>query len=27
LSTSPYFSCDIHVWDLDTPAPPPVIVW
>ncbi|TMI52336.1 hypothetical protein E6H18_07350 [Candidatus Bathyarchaeota archaeon] len=27
LSTSPYFSCDIHVWDLDTPTPPPVIVW
>jgi len=27
LSGSSYFSCDIHVWDLDTPAPPPVIVW
>jgi hypothetical protein len=27
LSTSPYFSCDVHIWDLDTPAPPPVIVW
>ncbi len=27
LSTSPFFSCDIHVWDLDTPAPPLVIVW
>ncbi len=27
LSGSPYFSCDIHVWDFDTPAPPPVIVW
>jgi hypothetical protein len=27
LSTSPYFSCDIHVWDLDTPTPPPVIAW
>jgi len=26
LSTSPFFSCDIHIWDLDTPAPP-VIVW
>jgi hypothetical protein len=26
-SGSPYFSCDIHVWDLDTPAPPPVIIW
>jgi len=26
LSTSPYFSCDINVWDLDARAPP-VIVW
>src|SRR3989442_2444060 len=27
VSSSPYFSCDIRVLDLGTPAPPPVIVW